>query len=92
MAGQFSDLEKAIETLVTKFYAASANKGSTLKTNEFKSLLSSQLPNLVKVSLILMSWANCTPTQVAHNSSRMEHCFLGPTRDQARRKKRSVGS
>ncbi|XP_034560887.1 S100 calcium binding protein V2 [Notolabrus celidotus] len=45
---QSSDLEQAISTLVNQFHSASSNGSGTLKTDEFKNLLSSQMPNMVK--------------------------------------------
>ncbi|XP_066530923.1 protein S100-A4-like [Hoplias malabaricus] len=64
MAEGFTDLEKAIVTLanadsdlkmamlilVSRFHAASTSKGSTLKVNEFKKLLSFEMPHLVPTS------------------------------------------
>lgn len=45
---QYSDLESAIDTLVSQFHSASADKSPTLKSDEFKNLLSSHMPNLMK--------------------------------------------
>ncbi|XP_074542159.1 protein S100-A13-like [Halichoeres trimaculatus] len=45
---QPSELEKAISTLVNQFHGASSNNSGTLKPDEFKSLVSSQMPNMLK--------------------------------------------
>ncbi|KAM6974096.1 S100 calcium binding protein V2 [Tautogolabrus adspersus] len=45
---QFSGLESAIGTLVNQFHSASETNSPTLKTDEFKNLLSSQMPNMAK--------------------------------------------
>ncbi|NXO04702.1 S10AD protein, partial [Rhinopomastus cyanomelas] len=48
--GQLTELEAAIETIVTVFhtYAAQEGKKGTLTTGEFKELVRLQLPNLMK--------------------------------------------
>ncbi|KAG7499836.1 S100-A14 [Solea senegalensis] len=45
---QYSELENAIQTLVSQFYGSSKDNSPTLKVDEFKGMLSSQLPNLAK--------------------------------------------
>ncbi|CAN9504179.1 unnamed protein product [Ophioblennius macclurei] len=45
---QISPLESAINTVVNQFHSASGNNSGTLNPTEFKSLLTSQLPNLMK--------------------------------------------
>uniref|UniRef100_A0A8C5FEQ6 S100/CaBP-9k-type calcium binding subdomain domain-containing protein n=1 Tax=Gadus morhua TaxID=8049 RepID=A0A8C5FEQ6_GADMO len=48
MAVKYSDLELALNTLVTGFFSETKDGRSTLDTAEFKTLVSNQLPTLAK--------------------------------------------
>ncbi|KAB5586915.1 hypothetical protein PHYPO_G00007020 [Pangasianodon hypophthalmus] len=46
MAPKYTDLELAINTIVTQFHEASANDGPTLTVEEFQGMLSKELPTV----------------------------------------------
>ncbi|XP_051574424.1 protein S100-A13-like isoform X2 [Myxocyprinus asiaticus] len=50
MAQQYTELELALNTLVTNFHTASATDAETLTVQEFQSMLSKELPNMVKTA------------------------------------------
>ncbi|KAM6968038.1 S100 calcium binding protein V1 [Aplochiton taeniatus] len=47
---QYSELELALNTLVTDFHVAAADHSSSLTTEEFSNLVSTQLPNLTQTA------------------------------------------
>ncbi|XP_067305734.1 protein S100-A16-like [Pseudorasbora parva] len=48
MDPQYTDLELAINTLVENFHSASSTNASTLTAQEFQSMVSKELPTMVK--------------------------------------------
>lgn len=48
MATQYTDLELAINTLVTNFHSASSSNADTLTAQEFQNMLSQEMPDMVK--------------------------------------------
>ncbi|XP_043116190.1 protein S100-A14-like [Puntigrus tetrazona] len=50
MAEQYTDLELAINTLVKNFHSASPTNADTLTAQEFQSMVSKELPTMVKTS------------------------------------------
>ncbi|KPP67653.1 protein S100-A1 protein4-like [Scleropages formosus] len=50
MAEQCSELEKALNTLVTEFHKACTDNSSSMNVEQFKGMLSAQMPSLDKAS------------------------------------------
>ncbi|XP_073704044.1 S100 calcium binding protein V1 [Garra rufa] len=50
MAEQYTELELAINTLVENFHSASPTKVGTLTAQEFQSMISKELPTMVKTA------------------------------------------
>ncbi|XP_051576259.1 protein S100-A16-like [Myxocyprinus asiaticus] len=50
MDPQYTELELALNILVTNFHSASATHADTLTVQEFQNMLSKELPNMVKTS------------------------------------------
>ncbi|XP_016406263.1 S100 calcium binding protein V1 [Sinocyclocheilus rhinocerous] len=50
MAEQYTDLELALNTLVKNFHSASPTDADTLTAQEFQSIISKELPTMVKTA------------------------------------------